>query len=97
MGLSFHNSIAVIDGYMGIKSSIVRTPRYNIVGLTRPTTDKRQKIPISNNLIIGGLLALLFCALRRIADRGVHFKESGLFIFHLMLAFGFGSVFIVSR
>lgn len=93
MGLSFHNSMAVIEGYMGIKSSFVRTPKYNIVGRTRPTTDKRQKIPISNNLIIEGLLTLLFCAGLLM---GVHFKEYGFFVFHLMLALGFGSVFFVS-
>ncbi|WP_459944215.1 cellulose synthase family protein [Desulfocastanea catecholica] len=93
MGLSFHNSIAVIEGYMGIKSSFVRTPKYNIVGRTRLTTDGRQKIPISNNLIIEGLLTLLFCAGLLM---GFRFKEYSFFVFHLMLALGFGSVFVAS-
>jgi cellulose synthase/poly-beta-1,6-N-acetylglucosamine synthase-like glycosyltransferase len=93
MGLSFHNSVAVIEGYMGIKSSFVRTPKYNIVGRTRLKTDKGQKIPISNNLIIEGLLTLLFTAGLLMS---FHFKDYSFFVFHLMLALGFGSVFIVS-
>lgn len=93
MGLSFHNSVAVIEGYLGIKSSFVRTPKYNIVGHIRQKTDKGQKIPISNNLIIEGLLTLLFGAGLLMS---FHFQEYSFFVFHLMLALGFGAVFVVS-
>jgi cellulose synthase/poly-beta-1,6-N-acetylglucosamine synthase-like glycosyltransferase len=31
MGLSFHNAIAVMEGYMGKKSPFVRTPKFNII------------------------------------------------------------------
>ena len=93
MGLSFHNSVAVIEGYLGIKSSFVRTPKYNIVGRIRQKTDKDQKNPISNTLIIEGLLTLFFCAGLLMS---IHLKEYSFFIFHLMLALGFGSVFVVS-
>ena len=93
MGLSLHNSVAVIEGYLGIKSSFVRTPKYNIVGRIRQRMDQSQKNPISNILIIEGFLTLLFCAALLLS---VHLQEYSFFIFHLMLALGFGSVFVVS-
>lgn len=93
MGLSLHNSVAVIEGYLGIKSSFVRTPKYNIVGRIRQRMDQGQKNPISNILIIEGFLTLLFCAALLLS---IHLQEYSFFIFHLMLALGFGSVFVVS-
>ncbi|WP_035215758.1 cellulose synthase family protein [Desulfobulbus elongatus] len=93
MGLSFHNSVAVVEGYLGIKSSFVRTPKYNIVGRIRQRTDRDQKNPISNILIIEGLLALLFSAALLLAALVGNYS---FFIFHLMLAIGFGIVFVVS-
>jgi hypothetical protein len=32
MGLSLHNSIAVLQGFWGKKTPFVRTPKFNIVG-----------------------------------------------------------------
>ena len=94
MGLSFHNSVAVIEGYLGIKSSFVRTPKYNIVGRRRTAADTgRHKNPISNGLIMEGVLTLLFCLCLVLA---VCLQQYAFFVFHLMLAIGFGSVFLVS-
>ncbi len=93
MGLSFHNAVAVIEGYLGIKSSFVRTPKYNIVGHIRQRRDQDQKNPISNTMIIEGFLTLLFCAALLMSIR---LQEYSFFVFHLMLALGFGSVFVIS-
>lgn len=93
VGLSFHNTVAVIEGYLGIKSSFVRTPKYNIVGRIRKQVDQGQKNPISNILIIEGILTLVFCVALLVT---VHLQEYSFFTFHLMLALGFGYVFIVS-
>jgi cellulose synthase/poly-beta-1,6-N-acetylglucosamine synthase-like glycosyltransferase len=93
MGLSFHNTVAVLEGYLGIKSSFVRTPKYNIIGHLRQRGTREQKNPISNNLIIEGLLTLVFCGSLLMS---FHYHEYSFFIFHLMLALGFGTVFIVS-
>jgi cellulose synthase/poly-beta-1,6-N-acetylglucosamine synthase-like glycosyltransferase len=93
MGLSFHNSVAVIEGYLGIRSSFVRTPKYNIIGRNRKPAEGAQKNPISNTVIIEGLLTLLFCMALVIS---IQIKEYSFFVFHLMLALGFGSVFVVS-
>lgn len=93
VGLSFHNTVAVIEGYLGIKSSFVRTPKYNIVGRVRQRMDQNQKNPISNTLIIEGILTLLFCGALLLS---VYLQNYTFFVFHLMLALGFGTVFIVS-
>jgi hypothetical protein len=93
LGLSFHNRVAVIEGFLGIKPSFVRTPKYNIVGPMRTTADKAQKIPIGNSLLIEGLLAIIVAAA---LVMGVVVKNQGLFVFHPMLAVGFGTVFLVS-
>jgi cellulose synthase/poly-beta-1,6-N-acetylglucosamine synthase-like glycosyltransferase len=93
MGLSFHNSVAVIEGLLGIKSSFVRTPKFNIVGQRRGKTDRRQRNPIGKSLIIEGLLTLLFASALVIA---VSLQSYGFFIFHLMLAIGFGAIFVAS-
>jgi len=93
MGLSFHNTVAVVEGYLGIRSSFVRTPKYNIVGRRRDRVQATQKNPIGNTVIIEGLLTVLFCMALVAA---VAMKEFTFFIFHLMLALGFGSIFIVS-
>jgi cellulose synthase/poly-beta-1,6-N-acetylglucosamine synthase-like glycosyltransferase len=93
MGLSFHNSVAVVEGYLGIRSSFVRTPKYNIVGRVRQRLSPDLKAPVSNTLIIEGLLTLVFFAALLMS---FHLQIYSFFIFHLMLAIGFGSIFIAS-
>ena len=34
LGLTFHNSMAVLEGYFGIKSDFIRTPKFNILNPT---------------------------------------------------------------
>jgi hypothetical protein len=69
----------------------VRTPKYNIVGNRRLDLDSgRQKNPVSLGTIAEGLLALLFAACLVAA---VSLGEYVFFVFHLMLAAGFGAVF----
>ena len=94
MGLSLFNTIAVIEGYLGIRSPFVRTPKFNIVGSESNVKENRyvrSKIPII--AIFEGLLAIYFSV-------AVWFAwQHGLtpFIpYHLMLAIGFGGVFFYS-
>lgn len=93
VGLSFHNSVAVIEGYLGIRSSFVRTPKYNIVGRTQHKLQEEPKVPISLSLIVEGLLSLFFCSALMIS---VHLQDYTFFIFHLMLTLGFGTIFFIS-
>lgn len=91
MGLSLHNSIAVIQGYRGKKSAFVRTPKFNI----QQVQDTFKKgfyaaAKISGTTIIEGLLALYFCSAVVI---GIAQGKTSFLIYHLMLMIGFGSIF----
>src|SRR5690606_15569516 len=93
MGLSLHNSIAVLEGHFGKKSEFIRTPKFNIHGLR---DSWKGNIYLNNNIsvkIIPEVLLLLYFVF------GVYsafvLKDFGLILFHLMLVAGFG--FIVSK
>jgi hypothetical protein len=92
MGLSLHNSIAVIEGYLGKKSSFVRTPKFNI----RQVKDTFRKGlyaagKISGTTLIEGLLSLYFLSA---VILGVVQGKTSFLIYHIMLMLGFGSIFI---
>ncbi len=91
MGLSFHNSIAVIEGYLGKKSSFVRTPKFNI--LSDNDTWKGNKYNMKSlNLVtfIEGLLMLYFLFG---LGYGVYIGDYGMMPFHGLLLFGYFMVF----
>lgn len=91
MGLSLHNTIAVIQGYLGKKSPFVRTPKFNIKNIT-DTFAKNQYVQrkISWTTIVEGLLAVYFTA----AVVGALYVQNTTFMFyHLLLAIGFGGIF----
>lgn len=90
MGLSLYNSIAVMEGYLGIRSPFIRTPKFNIIGKEEGTKGNqyaRAKIPTI--AIFEGLLALYF-------GFAIWFAYAhGLYPFvpyHAMLALGFGGI-----
>lgn len=94
MGLSLHNAIAVVEGYVGRKTPFIRTPKFNI----KQTGDEwkgNKYLTSSINLltILEGVLALYFLAGILI---GAWLQDFGLLPFHLMLALGFGLVFYYS-
>lgn len=94
MGLSLHNALAVIEGWMGIKTPFRRTPKFNI-------TQKRDSwlgnTYVSANVsfitILEGLMCatFIFCIVK-----GFQMNDTTLVVFHLMLALGFGTVFLLS-
>jgi len=94
MGLSFHNSVAVIEGYLGKKSSFVRTPKFNVITPGQKIAQNHY-LSKSINLVsfVEGVLCLYF--LFGIAS-GIILQEYGLLPFHLMLSWGFGYVFYYS-
>lgn len=95
MGLSLHNTIAVIQGYIGKKSAFIRTPKFNIMGLNDSFKKKKYlSAKISWTTFFEGLLAIYFTFAVYYSlqvDYKVHF-----FIYHTMLAFGFGYIFVHS-
>ncbi len=94
MGLSLHNAIAVLEGYLGKKTPFIRTPKFNL----RTSTDSWQKnayrtASVSPLTILEGLFALYFLA-GIILD--FYFGNYGLLPFHTMLMLGFGGVFFLT-
>jgi hypothetical protein len=91
MGLSMHNSIAVIKGYAGKQSPFTRTPKFNI---TRATDTWKTNKYLVNDLsfitILEGLLMLLF-----LGGTVAAFTTGNvaMVLFHLMLFFGFAVLF----
>lgn len=90
MGLSLSNSVAVIEGYLGIKSSFVRTPKFNISKKGEEQNNKYDKKSLSIINVGEGLLMLLFgfTAINRAI-----YGDLGMVPFHLMLTIGYGVVF----
>lgn len=90
MGLSLSNTVAVLEGYMGIKSSFVRTPKFNVSAKSEFKGNKYDKKSISLITIAEGLLMLLFGYTA--VNRAIY-GDFGMVPFHLMLTIGYGLVF----
>ena len=91
MGLSLHNSIAVIQGYYGKKSPFIRTPKFNIQNIADSFTKRKYLTgKLSWTTIMEGVLSLYFL-LGAIA--GVQLNNTIFLVFHIMLFLGFGSIF----
>ena len=90
MGLSLSNTIAVIEGYLGIKSSFVRTPKFNILKKGEKQNNKYDKKKLSIINIGEGILMVVFgfTAINRTI-----YGDLGMVPFHLMLTIGYGAVF----
>ena len=91
MGLSLHNSIAVLQGYIGKKSPFVRTPKFNIKSI-KDSFVKNKYIyrKLSWTTVLEGLMALYF--LFGVLG-GIYLNNMTFIIFHAMLAVGYGAIF----
>ena len=94
MGLSLHNTIAVIQGYLGKKSPFVRTPKFDIKNI-KDSFKKQQYLAteISWTTILEGFMALYFLGGVLL---GLYMGNQSFLIFHLLLMFGFGTIFYYS-
>lgn len=94
MGLSLHNGLAVVEGWLGIKTPFMRTPKFNIV-------EKRdswiENTYLNSNLGVLTILEGFLCACFLFAAvKGIQMNDTSMLAFHAMLAIGFGSVFLLS-
>ena len=90
MGLSFHNSVAVIQGLRGHRSAFIRTPKFDIRSVTDPIRYSNylpDRLPAST--FVEGLLAIYFLGAIIAA---IVINDPTFIIFHLLLAFGFGTI-----
>ena len=94
MGMSLHNGIAVLEGYIGKKSPFIRTPKFNI----KDTTDKWQgnKYLASSVSVITVLEGLLFLYFLSGIGLSFYYQSFSMLPLFLMLTFGFGYVFYYS-
>jgi len=94
MGLSLHNGIAVIEGYLGRKTPFIRTPKFNLNkkdGKWEGNTYLKTKLNLVNFLEL--ILAFYFAFG---VFKGIQLKDYGLLPFHVMLTVGFLTVFYYS-
>jgi hypothetical protein len=90
MALSLSNAVAVIEGYLGIKSSFVRTPKFNVAKKDEFKGNKYDKKSLSIINIAEAVFMVLFgfTAINRTI-----YGDLGMVPFHAMLAIGYGIIF----
>lgn len=94
MGLSLHNAIATMEGYLGIKSPFIRTPKFNIKNLKDSWSNKQYSASkISLVTILEGILLLYFAGAVLL---GVYYHDYGMIPYHSLLLLGFGTIFYFS-
>ena len=91
MGLSLHNTIAILEGHFGKKSEFIRTPKFNLGG--RHEARRESPVKLTFQLLLEILLMLLFAfAIFSAFSIGTY----SLLPFHLMMFFGFSYVVLAS-
>lgn len=91
MGLSLHNTVAVIQGYRGKASPFVRTPKFNIQSLRDSFARKAYVMrKLSWTTVFEGLFALYFAGA---VCYGIMVENLTFILFHGMLALGYGAIF----
>lgn len=92
VGLSLHNSVAVIQGYRGKKSPFVRTPKFNIRHWKDSFQQKAYRGKGLDWVTWGeGFLGLYFLMSGLL---GLYWGNTSLLPFHATYALGFGGIFI---
>lgn len=94
MGLSLHNSIAVIQGFRGRKSAFVRTPKFDIKEQKDSFVKAQYRDTKINKITMAeGLLALYFIGG---VIAGLMIGEKTFLLFHILLTVGYGTTFYYS-
>ena len=94
MGLSLHNSVAVLQGYLGKKSSFVRTPKFNLLNWEDSLKNRKYiSGKFSWTTIMEGLLTIYFLGG---IGAGLYFENSSFLLFHSLFSFGYGTIFYYS-
>jgi cellulose synthase/poly-beta-1,6-N-acetylglucosamine synthase-like glycosyltransferase len=94
MGISLHNTTAVLEGSLGFKTPFIRTPKFNPV--SRNKTWKANKY-VNKKIGLLNLMEIFLCCYFLIGIAvGIYLKDFGMLPFHMMLAVGFGLLFYYS-
>jgi cellulose synthase/poly-beta-1,6-N-acetylglucosamine synthase-like glycosyltransferase len=94
MGLSLHNSIAVLQGYLGKKTAFVRTPKFDIRHYSDKIIKKKYLSKKLNKVTIWeGLLFIYFISG---LIYGLATGQNNFVLMHFLLALGYGMIFFYS-
>lgn len=93
MGLSLHNTVAVLQGFRGKKSPFVRTPKFAVGEGNKVTSNNYRSKKIKWTTITEGLLGLTFTAA---VGWGIYTGNTFFALFHAMLAIGYTSIFVIT-
>jgi hypothetical protein len=90
MGLSLHNSIAVLQGFAGKQTAFIRTPKFALLG-EKGTLQSRSYLSekFSLTTLFEGLLAIYFLAAIVMA---LILGEYAFLLFHVLLMCGYGAI-----
>lgn len=91
MGFSLHNAIATMEGYLGIKSPFIRTPKFNIQDVKDNWRDNSKYLSraLTPMTIMEGLLSLYFLGGMIM---GIMWSDYSMVPYHLLLCGGFGTI-----
>lgn len=90
MGLSVHNTLAILEGHFNKKSEFIRTPKFDI---SSNSDTWKGKTYVNKKLsILNGIEILLFGYFIYGLYSAYYTQDFGLVVFHLMLVFGFGFI-----
>lgn len=94
MGFSFHNSIAVLEGYSGKKSAFIRTPKFNLTSIKDNVLGNGYLI---QQLTVRNWLEFFICLYFAFAiGMGIYLEYYSFLLFHFLLMVGFGINFFYS-
>lgn len=95
MGLSLHNAIATVEGYMGRKTPFIRTPKFNITDdkvswrqRSRYLSRRLSPVTVLEGLMVAYVGVGIWLAFR--------YDNFGMLPFHIMLAAGYSTIFFFS-
>lgn len=92
IGISLNNAVGIVQGYTGIKSAFIRTPKFNTTSARNKFySNKYTQIKISGNSILEGLLAIYFLFGIMLS---LHFKKYAMIPIFVIGAAGFATVCI---
>jgi len=85
LGLSYHNTRAILQGITGRKSIFERTPKFNKSAAINPYSQKQQFVEyLPEALLFGFFLFAVFW--------GIYFKDPGFLFYHTLMLAGFGTI-----
>lgn len=85
LGLSYHNTRAILQGIIGQKSMFERTPKFDKTAKNNPYSNK-QKL----TKYLPEMLLFSFFVLAALLE--IYFKDPGFLIYHALMSAGFGTI-----